>query len=69
MQRVVDPHHPRIGRQIGVEGARRRYLGDDADIGEGRQVAMGEAAAFPVVGEQALHRRQPGPDPMPDPAR
>src|SRR6516164_8285234 len=64
---VVDAHDPRVGIERTVEGLGRRHLGDKADIGDGRPVAMAKPAAFRVFGKQCLDRLQPGAKPMLNP--
>ena len=37
---LINAHHPRIGIERTVEGLGWRYLGDEANIGDRRRLAM-----------------------------
>jgi hypothetical protein len=51
---LIDAHNPRIGVEHNVEGLGWRYLRDEADIRDGRPVAMAERAARGMFRKQCL---------------
>jgi hypothetical protein len=64
---LIDADHTRIRVERKVEGLGRRYLRDQADIRDGRPVAVAEDPARRMFGEQRLNRLQAGVEPMLDP--
>src|SRR5205807_4517798 len=58
---------PRIRVEWDAEGVGRRYLRDQADIGEGRLIAVAEDPARRMFGEQRLNRLYAHSEPMLDP--
>src|SRR6516225_2347664 len=64
---LVDAHDPRVCIEQAVEGLRRRHLGDEADISDGRPLTVAESATLSMVGKQRLDRLQPGAEPMLNP--
>src|SRR5690348_12055548 len=66
-RRVIDARDPLIGREIDFEELRRRHLRDEADIGDGRRIAVAKLAGGILVGEKLLHRLEPGVEPMLNP--
>src|SRR5690348_11788381 len=52
---IIDADDPRIRVEWDAEGLGRRYLRDQADIGDGRPIAVAEDPARRMFGEQRLN--------------
>ncbi|GCC44665.1 hypothetical protein chiPu_0028479, partial [Chiloscyllium punctatum] len=64
---LVDPLHGRPGRQADLLVDRRRDVADQADVGDGRRVAVTEQAGRLAAGEMTFERRQRLDRPVPPP--
>src|SRR5512134_3598609 len=65
---VEDPHHGGYRGGVAVEEPRPEYLGRDADVGEGRRVAVAVAPGLFLFREMRLDCLQPFHDPVLAPA-